>query len=726
MCQEQQTSADVQETALAELDKNILLILLKDHSTGKNILWATDDYKDLGIGFAADDEITLPAITGAHGNLIKPRALKSKEEQGARTRNMAEVFTPLWICNKQNNLADNAWFGRENVFNTECGTDWQATDGKIAFPGEDGTDGWRAYIGSKHLEITCGEAPYLASRYDTMTGEIVPLEKRVGLLDRKLRVINERTRNFKDRERAKKRWLELATLAVRSIYGFEWAGDNILLARENLLFTVADYYAAKFGDALDMEMLEHFAEIISWNIWQMDGLKAVVPNSCHDYKKERQAVSPNLFLAKDFSARTLKRSVSPCDVDEDERQKCQGCLKDNIELHNGVYCKIKNWSTGKILLFKDMLDGEGSEGVMSKDFKFDVVIGNPPYQDSTSVNNRAGAIYPYFYDSAEKLSNKYMLISPARFLFNTGLTSKEWNKKMLSDKHLKVMYYNAKSSEVFSNTDIKGGVVVIYRDSKKIFGEIGEFIPNEELNCISKHFVKNAEINLSSVVYGGRSDLKFNDRFLEIHTNIKDILLKAIQRKHPKAKTLSPNEEYEIKSSSFETLSHVFLNDEPQTKEDYYKILGLYEGKRVYRWIKKEYLTARYQENNIDKYKVLIPESNGSGEFGEILSTPLVAEPFVSSTPTFISIGKFDSFAEADNLLKYIKTKMVRSLLGILKKTQHNPAANWAYVPLQDFTPASDIDWSKSIHEIDLQLYKKYGLSDDEINFIETHVKEMA
>ena len=726
MCEEKQASADVQETALAELDKNILLILLKDRSTGKNILWATDDYKDLGIGFAADDEITLPAITGAHGNLIKPRALKSKEEQGARTRNMAEVFTPLWICNKQNNLADNAWFGRENVFNTENGTDWQATEGKIAFPSEKGADGWIAYIASKRLEITCGEAPYLASRYDTMTGEIVPLEKRIGLLDRKLRVINERTRNFKDRERAKKRWLELATLAVRSTYGFEWAGDNILLARENLLFTVADYYAAKFGDALDMEMLEHFAEIISWNIWQMDGLKAVVPNSCHDYKKERQAVTPNLFAAKDFSARTLKRSVSPCDVDEDERQKCQGCLKDNIDLHNGVYCKLKNWSTGKVLLFKDMLDGEGSEGVMSKDFKFDVVIGNPPYQDSTSVNNRAGAIYPFFYDAAEKLGKKYLLISPARFLFNTGLTSKEWNNKMLKDPHLKVMYYNSNSSEVFSNTDIKGGVVVIYRNAVENFGAIEEFIPDNLLRSISKHFKKDTEHNLSSLIYGGRSDLKFNDKFLNVYKNVKETLLCAIQRKHPKATKLSPNEEYEIKSSSFETLAYVFHDDEPKEPEKYYKLLGLLDGKRTYKWLEKEYLTPRYEDNNIDKYKVLVPESNGSGTFGEVLSTPIVAEPYVSSTPTFISVGKFNSEVEAQNMLKYIKTKLVRSLLGILKKTQHNAAGNWAYIPLQDFTPTSDIDWSKSIHEIDLQLYKKYGLSDEEINFIETHVKEMA
>ena len=548
MCQEQQTSADVQETTLAELDKNILLILLKDRSTGKNILWATDDYKDLGIGFAADDEITLPAITGTHGNLIKPRALKSKEEQGARTRNMAEVFTPLWICNKQNNLADNAWFGRENVFNTENGTDWQATEGKIAFPSEDGADGWRAYIGSKRLEITCGEAPYLASRYDTLTGEILPLEKRIGLLDRKLRVINERTRNFKDKARAKKRWLELATLAVRSIYGFEWAGDNILLARENLLFTVADYYAAKFDDALDTDNLEKFAEIISWNIWQMDGLKAVVPNSCHDYKKERQAVTPNLFAAKDFSARTLKRSVSPCDVDEDERQKCQGCLKDNIDLHNGIYCRIKNWSTGKVLLFKDMLDGEGSEGVMSKDFKFDVVIGNPPYQDRTIGENRTyqPPVYHLFLDEAYKLSDKVMLIHPARFLFNAGSTPKEWNQKMLHDKHFKIVFYEAESDKVFPNVSIKGGVAISYRNALKDYGEIEIFTPFTQLNNIlnkvrNKSFESLSEIIITSYAYHFTEDIYID---------------------FPSAKgKLSAGHEYDLKSNVFDKIPMVFVEE---------------------------------------------------------------------------------------------------------------------------------------------------------------------
>jgi len=588
MCEEKQASADVQETALAELDKNILLILLKDRSTGKNILWATDDYKDLGIGFAADDEITLPAITGAHGNLIKPRALKSKEEQGARTRNMAEVFTPLWICNKQNNLADNAWFGRENVFNTENGTDWQATEGKIAFPGEDGADGWRAYIASKRMEITCGEAPYLASRYDTMTGEIVPLEKRIGLLDRKLRVINERTRNLKDRERGKKRWLELATLAVRSIYGFEWAGDNILLARENLLFTVADYYAAKFGDALDMEMLEHFAEIISWNIWQMDGLKAVVPNSCHDYKKERQAVTPNLFAAKDFSARTLKRSVSPCDVDEDERQKCQGCLKDNIDLHNGVYCKLKNWSTGKVLLFKDMLDGEGSEGVMSKDFKFDVVIGNPPYQETRKGDsNTATPVYHLFMNEAYKVGNMSMLITPARFLFNTGYTPKTWNQERLDDPHFKIMKYYPDSSEVFQNVDIKGGVAISYRNVNKAYEPIEVFTIYPCLNDIFHKVIKTKEFeSITDIMV-----TSFAYHFTQVLYDENPSLYGRASKGH----------DYDLQSNVFVTFSEIFFNDKPQDEKKYISILGREGNRRCYKYINRDYVTPVV---NLDKYKL--------------------------------------------------------------------------------------------------------------------------
>jgi len=199
----------------------------------------------------------------------------------------------------------------------------------------------------------------------------------------------------------------------------------------------------------------------------------------------------------------------------------------------------------------------------------------------------------------------------------------------------------------------------------------------------------------------------------------------AIRISHPDVTALSPNEEYELKSSTFEVLPYAFLDDEPQSSGDYYKILGLVSAKRCYKWIHKKYMVPRYVVNNVNSYKVLLPESNGSGKFGETLSTPVVVAPGVSSTPTFIGIGNFTTQQEAENLLKYLSTKFARALLGVLKKTQHNPAAVWAYIPIQDFTKASDIDWSQKIDEIDKQLYKKYNLSLEEIDFIEKKVLSM-
>lgn len=710
MSQYELVTADVQENSLLCLDKNILTLLLKDRSSGKNIIWATDDYEQLGAGYAADDELTLAAITGEHGDIIRPRALKSKEEQGLRTRNMAEVFTPLWICNKMNNLADNAWFGCENAFNSENGTSWQAGEGKVAFPGEQGADGWRAYLSSRRLEITCGEAPYLASRYDTMTGELVPLAQRIGLLDRKLRVINERTRNFKDKQRAQKRWLELAKQALQSVYGFEWAGDNVLLARENLLFTLNDYYAEKFGEQLSIEALEHFAEIISWNIWQMDGLKTVLPDSCHDYQKERQAFSPNLFLARDFSARALKRSMSPCDVDEDELQKCQGCLKDNLDLHNGIYCKIKNWSTGKVLLFKELLDEEGSEEKLAKDFKFDVVIGNPPYQENRKGDsNTATPVYHFFMSEAYKIGTVSMLITPARFLFNTGYTPKIWNQERLNDSHFKIMKYYPDSSEVFQNVDIKGGVAISYRDVNKTFEAIEVFTIYPCLNDIfhkviqSKGFQSITDVMVTSFAY----------HFTQILYDENPDLYGRASKGH----------DYDLQSNVFATFSEIFFNDKPQDDKKYISILGREDNQRCYKYINRDYVNSVL---NLDKYKLFISKAFGTGQFGEVLPDIILGKPAVGATITFLSVGAFDTEDEAVTCEKYLKTKFARTLLGVLKATQNGSKPCYRMIPLQDFTPASDIDWSKSIHEIDLQLYKKYGLSDEEINFIETHVKEMV
>lgn len=399
----------------------------------------------------------------------------------------------------------------------------------------------------------------------------------------------------------------------------------------------------------------------------------------------------------------------------------------NVKVNAHYFEDLINMLKNKPKQFKDRVLKPSywkKEGV--KEMKFDAIVGNPPYQDSTSVNNRSGAIYQHFYDAASDLSDRYSLITPARFLFNTGLTSKEWNKKMLSDPHIKVIRYEADSTNVFPNTDIKGGVAIILRDTNAYFGAIEEFIPDEQLSKIAKHFKNNAEENLSSMVYSGRSDLKFTSEFINDYPESIEDRLEVIQRTHTNVKKLSPNEEFELKSSTFEVLPYIFVNEEPLNTDEYYKLLGLTFLKRCYRWIPKKYMTPRYADNNnIYNFKILLPESNGAGKFGEQLSTPIVVGPNTSSTPTFISIGKFSSENEADNALKYIKTKVVRALLGILKKTQHNPSSVWSYIPIQDFTYDSDIDWNKSIAEIDKQLYAKYGLADEEIAFIEEKIKPM-
>ncbi len=270
---------DIREDDLSAISPEVLATLLRDHTTGKNIFWATHDYEALGSEYDYHAQILPELITGEHGMVIRPRVLKSKENQTDRSKDMAEVFTPSWVCNAQNNLVDEAWFGRKDVFNTEDTTNhtWKSNPDKIEFP--EGKS-WKDYVRATRMEMTCGEAPYLASRYDTTTGESIPLEERIGLLDRKLRVVSENTDTSGD-------WLDWAQTAYMNIYGFEWQGDNLLLAREALLWTFIEYYQAKFGKAPLVKSINYIAYIISWNLWQMDGLKGVVPDSCRNGVTEK-------------------------------------------------------------------------------------------------------------------------------------------------------------------------------------------------------------------------------------------------------------------------------------------------------------------------------------------------------------------------------------------------------------------------------------------------------
>lgn len=311
---------DIKENELLKIDISLLEILLQDKTTGKNLIWATDNYVKYGECYLPDKEIFAELITSQNGNIIKPRMAKPKAEQQQRVRQKAEVFTPRWICNLQNNLVDESWFGSADVFSSKE---------KIHFPAENGKD-WRDYVLAKRLEIACGEAPYLASRYNAVTGEYIDVPNRIGLLDRKLRVASENTASREE-------WLSWAYTAVQSVYGFDWQGDNVLLARENILFAVAEHYEQMFHEMLASQDFVRFAKVIAWNIWQMDGLKFVVPNSCHTETKTEETLFETISVSKE----------------------CAGCKNGDARSHNGTYCVIKDWETGETVRFVDMIeDGE--------------------------------------------------------------------------------------------------------------------------------------------------------------------------------------------------------------------------------------------------------------------------------------------------------------------------------------------------------------------------------
>lgn len=400
----------------------ILDILLKDHSTDGNIIWATSAYEKQGEGYGKRDQIIREYVTGDHAQLIRRRAQKDKDEKTVLTRAHAEVFTPTWICKLMIDQADEAWFDAQSI---------QTPQGN-----------WRKYVESRRLEITCGEAPYLVNRYDAAKGAPIPVNERIGILDRKLQQITENTRRRCD-------WLNWTRKAVQATFGYEFQGDNLLIARINVLRSVEDHLVAAGYKKLATKELAELAEIVSWNLWQMDGLTGCVP-----FGKIKAEKPMTLF---------------------------PGLFDDELEEDDGRgEAVIKDWNN------KDAIE-YGRIKREGKKMKFDYVIGNPPYQEeSRGANESDTPLYHYFYDSCAELAPYVELITPARFLFNAGGTPKSWNEKMLKSEHFKVLDYNPASKTIFPNTDIKGGVAISCINQNERFEPIEVFTPFEELNSILK------------------------------------------------------------------------------------------------------------------------------------------------------------------------------------------------------------------------------------------------
>lgn len=296
---------------------SVLKYLLQDKTTKGNIIWATDTYTAYGKEFRDKEEITENNLL-AYPEIIRPRIKKSQEEQSDRTRKRAEVFTPVWLCNEMNNYCDEDWFGRPNVFNVEKEDHtWEVVEEKISFP--EGKS-WQSYVDSRRLEISCGEAPFLVSRYDVSTGELIePLKKRIGILDRKIRVVNENTNDFDN-------WLEWVKRAFKATYGYEFQGDNLLVARINLLLTFTEYYEERWNRKPSEKELLDLTRIITWNLWQMDGLNDKIPLG-----SKKEYVEPNLF---ESLWNTGPKTDEPERIAED--------------------CKIRNWRSNKTITFHSL------------------------------------------------------------------------------------------------------------------------------------------------------------------------------------------------------------------------------------------------------------------------------------------------------------------------------------------------------------------------------------
>lgn len=393
----------------------VLDTLLKDKSTGKNIIWATDPPEELQTVMYEPvtdrSQITTQQLGLTHYEVVLPRMMKQTNTQQQRTRKKGEVFSPAWVCNKMNNALDADWFGALGAeesagqFTVELPQGWQTVETPVQFPVCKGrTPAWVQYVQSRRLEVTCGEAPFLASRYDAATGEMIPVARRIGILDRKLRVVSENAATEDE-------WRKYATHAVQSTYGYEYQGDNLLLARVNLLLTYAEHLQARWQRKPTKEELQPIANIISWNLWQMDGLHLSVPGG----KPQPEAEQLNLF-------------------------SMFGTMEEQTP---AVSCKVKNWRSSKTQNFETIQEGSAS-------MKFDYVIGNPPYQE---VDGGSGAsatpVYNKFIEETKTLNPTAMsFIIPAKW-YSGGKGLDKFREQMLNDKRMAVLVDYPNSLDVF-------------------------------------------------------------------------------------------------------------------------------------------------------------------------------------------------------------------------------------------------------------------------------------
>lgn len=612
------TSTDADTPAGAD-DSNTGVFSRNDTGVfSRNIVWATQDYEDLGIH--ADQQITLDVLN-ANPGLIAQRTTKARDAQAVRTKKRAEIFTPAWLVNFQNDVVDHAWSAGHEPYDDAIP---DASAGIVrplrpTLPAFDDVSGkaWENYVDRRVLEVACGEAPYLTSRYDATTGEPIALGGRVGFFDRKLAAIPISLGD----EAATLNW---ALRALRATFGFELQGDSLLLARLNLLASFDEATSALLGRSLVADDLTEAAHVIAQNVWQMDGL-------------------------------TLK---SP----------------------------------------------SGADVVLPVD-SFDITVANPPYQKAMAGTSDR-QIYPDFMDFAFRVSSLACFVTPARFLFNAGKTSKKWNRQVLADPHVSVSLFEADSRRIFPTAEVKGGIAVTLRDTNVSLAPIGSFIPDLQLRSIVARVHAVADSFLDQIVFAPESY-----RFTSV-----------LHVEYPQAiERVSAGHSFDVTTNCFDVLPEVFHD---VAHRGMIGVLGRQNNRRLVKFIDRRYV---HDHPNLNAWKVALAKSNGAGKLGEVLAPPVLLSPGFAHTQSFISIGAFGTRKEAEELATFLHTKFARLLLGSLKVTQDNKRAVWANVPnLVSKAPADlSIDWGSLVPVIDSQLADFFGLSEAEKAFVNERAQEM-
>ena len=623
-----------------------ILLLNKSVDNGKdNLIWASSNVPAFNDWYRPDSRLTEANVYVCD---LRPRVLKNSSEKKGRAKKHAEVFTPVWICNNMINLHDEMWFGRKDVFNTvdpDNDEIWVETD-KIPFSNEKGKT-WKDYVDIVYMEMTCGEAPFLVSRYNAATGEIIPLNKRIGVIDRKIRAINENTR-----ESSREDWVNWVVRAFENCYGYEYQGDNLLVGRINLLLTFYEYYLDRWGEEPSVSELKHVAHKISWNLFQMDGLTYKVPYT---------------------------------DID----------------------CVMQDWRSKKRIEVRTMkrLNPETCKNKTKKEFRVDVNFGNPPYQgDGQNLQQ----VYPAFYIEAIKNSEIVEMIFPSAWQEpKNGSGLGRMNKKEIKEDRQIVRIDNRENA--FKGYDgAKNTNIIVWKKGYDNGLNGNQLIYKEGKNPVEKKLIYDAnDIEKPSQIIELERIVVASDGFVGMDT------------------ITSARKPYGFSTDAIEfpeknKLPKIFL--EEQTGEDL-KIYHRDKGKIIIGYLNKDYPIPRKPES-FNNYKVLIGKTWGNmsdNYLGGAYSDIVIVGPKDVCTEKFLVSGSFDSFETAVKHSKYLMTTFCRALLFRNKHIQDNSKDKWKSVPVQNYL---EDWWNKSIDEIDIELFKKYNIPNDIMEYVMKKVQK--